>query len=74
MDKNRGSGEAEELLEALSATHQRLIITMRSRNLQLLQSIIQEWLNEYHEKKAGQVSIIKKRERKGQCIYDSIRY
>ncbi|KAG2225797.1 hypothetical protein INT45_007041 [Circinella minor] len=59
LDKSRGSGEAEELLEALSVTHQRLVIKMRSRNLQLLQSIIQEWLDEYHEKKSGQLSVQK---------------
>ncbi|KAI9266549.1 P-loop containing nucleoside triphosphate hydrolase protein [Phascolomyces articulosus] len=59
LDKNRGSGEAEELLEALSATHQRLIIRMRSRNIELLRSIIQEWLDEYYEKKTGQLVVHK---------------
>ena len=71
MDKSRGSGEAEELLEALSVTHQRLVIKMRSRNLQLLQSIIQEWLDEYHEKKSGQVKYHEeKRKEKGYVYMD----
>ncbi|KAI9492087.1 P-loop containing nucleoside triphosphate hydrolase protein [Zychaea mexicana] len=55
----RSGGDTEELLEALSGTHQHLVISMRSRNLRLLQSIIQEWLDEYYEKKSGQLIVYK---------------
>ncbi|KAI8141126.1 P-loop containing nucleoside triphosphate hydrolase protein [Fennellomyces sp. T-0311] len=57
--KNGGGGEAGELLEALSSSHQRLVIRMRSRNLKLLQGIVQEWLDEYYEEKSGQLIVYK---------------
>ncbi|KAI7880579.1 P-loop containing nucleoside triphosphate hydrolase protein [Lichtheimia hyalospora FSU 10163] len=57
--KRSMSRQSREILDALSESNLVLVIKMRSRNLKLLQDIIQEWVDEYYDERDSELIVYK---------------